>query len=489
MGNASIVGTKPVGNTQPRSSARSSETSPVLRTSGEDIGALPEYESSETAAPRIRIREGYRHGKARFEVSIPGRGVLDGEDKDAYPIIALFWLPFDYDEPWPGPYGDRQKMVDFANDYMSLAVECGIHPIALCEAARPLNSHIPEVFADFALKRSQIHHLGKNPDKRAMIAHAQSCIAVVLEKLDTLTQDVPLSVHTCWSKMGHMASLAGSRQDGDELKRSNGSAFIELLGDILAYHIPVLCRSRRLPHLVLAAKAVALGAPYLQRTEAIRSAAERRIEDDDPRFLKFEQESKKKIPEQLKVETLLRKLFKHAASALLAEDQERLEQCIEGLEALEDLSPDKVKDILEAIQKGLADQASIQAAVHREYLEEWFKDHGLVTAGHRVDFCIKQTEHTGAPYDSFTLSLKLIELAAAWACDPYGPVEHALAILGYVSAQSIKQGATTASHMKELRSACSEIADQLASSPLQEHNERAFKIDAFLAEGHFAVRQ
>jgi hypothetical protein len=205
--------------------------------------------------------------------------------------------------------------------------------------------------------------------------------------------------------------------------------------------------------------------------------------------LKFEQESKKKIPEQLKVETLLRKLFKHAASALRAEDQERLEQCIEGLEALEDLSPDKVKDILEAIQKGLADQASIQAAVHREYLEEWFKDHGLVTAGHRVDFCIKQTEHTGAPYDSFTLSLKLIELAAAWASDPYGPVEHALAILGYVSAQSIKQGATKGSHMKELRSACSEIADQLAASPLQKHNERALKMDAFLAEGHFAVRE
>src|SRR6188472_1952211 len=88
MGNASIVGTKPVGNTppsssaQPSSSARSSETSPVLRTSGEDIGALPEYESSDTAAPQIRIREG-----GRFEVSIPGRGVVDGEDEDAYPII------------------------------------------------------------------------------------------------------------------------------------------------------------------------------------------------------------------------------------------------------------------------------------------------------------------------------------------------------------------------------------------------------------------
>ena len=99
------------------------------------------------------------------------------------------------------------------------------------------------------------------------------------------------------------------------------------------------------------------------------------------------------------------------------------------------------------------------------------------------------TEHSGASYDSFAHALKLIELAAAWAFDPFGPVERALAILGYVSAQSIKQGATTASHMKELRSACSEIADQLAASPLQEHNERALKIDAFLAEGHFAVRE
>jgi len=85
--------------------------------------------------------------------------------------------------------------------------------------------------------------------------------------------------------------------------------------------------------------------------------------------------------------------------------------------------------------------------------------------------------------------LKLIDLASAWAFDPHAPFEHALAILGYVSAQSIKQGATTATHMKELRSACSEIADQLAASPLQEHNERALKIDAFLAEGHFAVRE
>jgi hypothetical protein len=232
-----------------------------------------------------------------------------------------------------------------------------------------------------------------------------------------------------------------------------------------------------------------LGAPYLQRTKAIRKAHDRRMEVDDPRFLEFEQKSKKKIPEQLEVATLLRKLFKHAKDALQAEDQERLDQCIEGLEALEDLSPDKVKDTLEAIQKGLADQANVQAADRRECLEEWFKDHGLVTAGHTVDFCIKHTEHTGTPYDSFTLSLKLIALAAAWASDPYGPVEHARAILRYVSAQSIKQGATTASHMKELRSACSEIADQLAASPLQEHNERALKIDAFLAEGHFAVRE
>jgi hypothetical protein len=41
--------------------------------------------------------------------------------------------------------------------------------------------------------------------------------------------------------------------------------------------------------------------------------------------------------------------------------------------------------------------------------------------------------------------------------------------------------------MKELRSACNEMADQLASSPLEEHNDRALKIDAFLAEGHFAI--
>jgi hypothetical protein len=459
-----------------------------LRASAPGIVALPEHESSETAAPKIRIREG-----GRLEVSIPGRGVVDGEDKDAYPIIAHFSLWDDsldshessgHDQP-----PDRRKMVDFANDYMSLAVECGIHPTALCEAARMWMSHIPKVFADSALERSQVH-LEKNPDKRDGLAHAQSCIAAVLEKLDTLTPDVPLGVYTCESSIGDRAKLAGTLA-GDELKRSNGSAFIELLGDILAYHIPVLCRSRRLalPDLVLAAKAVAKGAPYLQRTKATRKAHRRGMEVDDPRFLEFEQKSKKKIPEQLEVATLLRKLFKHAKDALRDKDQERLEQCIEGLEALEDLSPDKVKDILVAIQKGLADQANVQAADRRECLEEWFKDHGLVTAGHTVDFCIKQTEHTGAPYDSFTLSLKLIELAAAWACDPYGPVEHALAILGYVSAQSIKQGATTASHMKELRSACSEIADQLASSPLQEHNERAFKIDAFLAEGHFAVRQ
>jgi hypothetical protein len=233
-----------------------------------------------------------------------------------------------------------------------------------------------------------------------------------------------------------------------------------------------------------------LGAPYLQRTEATRKVSLWPKGVDDPRFLEFEQKSKKKIPEQLKVETLSRKLFKHAKDALQAEDQERLDQCIEGLEALEDLSPDKVKDILEAIQKGLADQANVQAADRRECLEEWFKDHGLKTAGLTPEaFHVTQTEHSGESYDSFTLSLKLIALAAAWACDPYGPVEHALAILGYVSAQSIKQGATTASQMKELRSACSEIADQLASSPLQEHNERALKIDAFLAEGHFAIRE
>jgi hypothetical protein len=465
-----------------------------LSASAPGIVALPEHESSETAAPRIRIPEGDR-GKGRIEVSIPGRGVVDGEDKDAYPIIVLFWLWDDspdseessvHDQPL-----DRRKMVDFANDYMSLAVECGIHPIALCEAARMRNSHIPEVFADSALERSQIHHLGKNPDERAMIAHAQSCIAAVLEKLDTLTQDVPLGVHTCWSKFGHMATRAG-KLDGDELKRSNGSAFIELLGDILAYHIPVLCRSRPLPlpHLVLAAKAVALGAPYLQRTKAIRKAHERRIKVDDPRFLEFEQKSKKKIPEQLEVETLLRKLVKHAKAALQAEDQERLEQCIEGLEALEDLSPETVKAPLKRIQKGFAELASDQAAVHREYLEEWFKDHGLKTAGLTPEaFHVTPTEHSGASYDSFAHALKLIDLANAWAFDPHAPFEHALAILGYVSAQSIKQGATTASHMKELRSACSEIADQLAASPLQEHNERALKIDAFLAEGHFAVRE
>jgi len=108
MGNASIVGTKPVGNTPPSSSAQrsssaqSSETSPVLRTSAQDIGALLKHESSETAVPEIRIREGYRRGKERFEVSIPGRGVLDGKDEDAYPIIALFWLPSDHDEAWHG---------------------------------------------------------------------------------------------------------------------------------------------------------------------------------------------------------------------------------------------------------------------------------------------------------------------------------------------------------------------------------------------------
>jgi hypothetical protein len=463
MGNAFISGTKAVGNTPPSSSARLPETSPVLHASAQRIVALPKYESSEIVAPQIRIREGYR-GKGGFEVSVPGRGVLGGEDAYAYAIIAHFWLPFDSDKALYDPPPDRQKMVDFANEYMSLAVECGIHPIALCDTARQWNSHIPEEFAYFALKRSQIFHLGENPNKCARIAHAQSCITAVLEKLETLTPDVPLNVHTCQSSIGEMATLAGTLT-GDELKRSKGSAFIELLGDILAYHIPVLCRSRCLPHLVLAAKAVALGAPYLQRREAT-------------------------IPEQLKVETLLRKLVKHAKAALHAEDQERLEQCIEGLEALEDLSPDKVKDILEAIQKGLADQASIQVADHREYLEEWFKDHGLVSAGFRAEeFFMEQAEHSGVQYDSFAHGRKLIEFASTWLSDPHAPWERGLAILRYVSAQSIKQGATTATHMQELRSACSEIADQLASSPLQEHNERAWKIDAFLAEGHFATSQ
>jgi hypothetical protein len=455
MGNASIVGTKPVGNTPPSSSAQRSssaqspETSPILSASAPGIVALTKYESSEIAAPQIRIREGHR-GKERFEVSIPGRGVLDGKDEDAYAIIAFFWLLFDSDEPWHGQPPDRQKMVDFANDYMRLAVDCGIDPIAFCKTAQDWRCRDLETFAFIVLDESQTCHLGKKPNQQARIAYAQSCIAAVLEKLDTLTPDVPLSVHTCRPNFGHMATLAGTL-DGDELKLSKASAFIELLGDILAYHIPVLCRSRRLPHLVLAAKAVALGAPYLQRTKAIRKAHDRRMEVDDPRFLEFEQKSKKKIPEQLKVETLLRKLFKHAASALRAEDQERLAQCMECIQGLEELSPETVKALLKRIQKGFAELASDQAAVHREYLEEWFKDHGLKTAGLTPEaFHVTQTEHSGASYDSFVHALKLIDLASAWAFDPHAPFEHALAILGYVSAQSIKQGATTATHMKEL---------------------------------------
>jgi len=419
--------------------------------------------------------------------------VLDAEDKDAYAIIAHFLLQDDsldsdessgHDQPL-----DRRKVVDFANEYMSLAFDCGIHPIAFCKTAQDWRCRDSESFAFIALDESQTCHLGEKPNQQARIAYAERCIAPVLEKLEILTKDVPLSAHSCKVNVCRFGMLSNDLTD-DELKCWKASASIELLGDILAYHIPVLCRSRRLPHLVLAAKAVALGAPYLQRTEATRKVSLWPKGVDDPRFLEFEQESKKKIPEQLEVATLLRKLFKHAASALQAEDQERLEQCIEGLEALEELSPERAKVHLQEIQEGLANQASIQAADHREYLEEWFKDHGLVTAGSRPEeFCMEQTEHSGAPYDSFTLWLKLIELAAAWAFDPFGPVERALAILGYVSAQSIKQGATTASHMKELRSACLDIYEHLASSRLEEHNNRAEAIKAFLAEGHFATEE
>jgi hypothetical protein len=476
MGNAIIAaagGRTRVDVTPPESAVQSSATGQALRNGAQSIDAMTEHGSA-IAAPRIRM-VCTSTGEERFEVSNPGR-VLEAEDAPA--IISHFWLNY-------GLPLDRGKVVGFANEYMSLAVECGIHPNAFGKTVQHPRCRDSESFAFIVLDKSQECHLGENPNRHARIAYAESCIAPALEKFAILTPDVPLSAHSYIVAAGKFAGLSDDLTD-EELKRWKANAMIELLDDILAYHIPVLCESRRLSHLVLAAKAAAVGAPYVQRMKAERAVHDWTVGRDHPRFVELELEIKRNIPRKLKIDTLLRKLFKHAASALRADDEVRLVQCMECIQGLEELSPENVKALLERIQERVADQASDQARVRREYLEGWFKDHGLVTAG--VDtFALKPTGESGAQYDSFEHALKLIEFAAAWAFDPHGPFDRALAILGYVSAQAIKQGTTTAGHMKELRSACNEMADQLASSPLEEHNDRALKIDAFLAEGHFAI--
>jgi hypothetical protein len=179
----------------------------------------------------------------------------------------------------------------------------------------------------------------------------------------------------------------------------------------------------------------------------------------------------------------IRRLHDLAEAALQADDEEALNQCIKNIQVL--LGPGAADGFLE----GLADRMAVQADAHREYLEGWFKDQGLAIAGAALDdFRIVPGTDPTMRYDSSVHALRAIELAGAWAFDRHAPFGRALAILRYVSAQSMQQGASP-QLVEELRSACREIISQLDSSALPELHQRAAEIEVFLDKGAFTSRQ
>jgi hypothetical protein len=121
MGNAIIAaagGRTRVDITPPESATQSSATGQVLRNGAQSIDAMTEYGASGIAAPRIRMLR-KSTGEEHFEISIPGRGMLEGKDAEA--ILKFFWLTRTKGH-FGRVAGRRQNGVDIANQYMSLAI-------------------------------------------------------------------------------------------------------------------------------------------------------------------------------------------------------------------------------------------------------------------------------------------------------------------------------------------------------------------------------
>jgi hypothetical protein len=123
-----------------------------------------------------------------------------------------------------------------------------------------------------------------------------------------------------------------------------------------------------------------------------------------------------------------------------------------------------------------------------EDLKEWFRVQELEVSFHQGAFEFVPTSDSSARYISTSHAFKTIQLARVLAVDSEVPIEQALAVLRYVSAQAVEQDARP-SHLAALHSACSKIADQLASSDASGLRDRAAAIEAFLAEGHLAIRE
>jgi hypothetical protein len=172
--------------------------------------------------------------------------------------------------------------------------------------------------------------------------------------------------------------------------------------------------------------------------------------------------------EHLDIDDIIQKLGAHAEQTL---EDWVFDQCAEVATSLLSLAPEAARALLVHIAELQAVHiAELQAMAKLNAVMDWFNAQGLTTIGgvgvdNRGDFAF-------GPYPGMNEAqkLKAVELAEAWALNPFGEMARVKAILDYVKDRS--QNASP-EHVEALHLRYEEMKARLAASPVPAVKDRA----------------